>query len=50
MVNGMFTLSIQSQSQLFDADGNGQEFGVLCTSGVSINESTTDLISPSCFR
>jgi len=33
-----------SQAQLFDADGNGFEFGILCTAGVSIEVSTTDLI------
>ena len=27
-----------------DGDGNGQEFGIKCVAGVSINESTTDLI------
>ena len=33
-----------SQAQLFDADDNGFEFGVLCQSGLSKAESTTDLI------
>ena len=33
-----------SQAQLFDADDNGFEFGFLCTEGLSIEESTTDLI------
>jgi len=33
-----------SQSQLFDADGNGQEYGILCTSGIAVDESTTNLI------
>ena len=33
-----------SQAALFDADPNGFEFGVLCTSGLGTEESTTDLI------
>jgi hypothetical protein len=33
-----------SQAALFDADNNGFEFGLLCTSGLSTEESTTDLI------
>ena len=33
-----------SQAQLFDADSNGFEFGVLCESGLGKAESTTDLI------
>jgi hypothetical protein len=35
-----------SQSQLLDVDENGQEFGILCIAGISISESTTDLIVP----
>ena len=47
-VNGKWYAYIvdSSQSQLFDADGNGQEFGILCTSGLAIDESTTNLIVP----
>ena len=26
-----------SQSQLFDADGNGQDYGILCTSGIAVD-------------
>ena len=33
-----------SQAQLFDADGNGFEFGILCQSGLGTANSTTDLI------
>jgi len=33
-----------SQAQLFDADANGFEFGILCQSGLGKAESTTDLI------
>jgi len=47
-VNGKWYLYIvdNSQSVLFDADGNGQEFGIKCVAGISVNESTTDLIVP----
>jgi hypothetical protein len=33
-----------SQAQLFDADDNGFEFGILCENGLGKAESTTDLI------
>nr|AIF23996.1 PKD domain-containing protein [uncultured marine thaumarchaeote SAT1000_22_D06] len=47
-VNGKWYLYIvdNSQSVLMDGDGNGQEFGIKCVAGLSINESTTDLIVP----
>ena len=47
-VNGKWYAYIvdSSQSQLFDVDENGQEFGILCLSGTAIDESTTNLIEP----
>lgn len=46
--NGKWYLYIvdSSQSQLLDADSKGQEFGILCTSGLAVDETTTNLIVP----
>ena len=45
-VNGKWYLYIvdNSASVLMDGDTTGMEFGLKCTSGIGINESTTDLI------
>jgi len=45
-VNGKWYLYVvdSSISQLLDADGKGMEYGVLCTEGLGISESTSDII------
>ena len=46
--NGKWYLYIvdSSQSQLADGATNGMEFGILCLSGLAVDESTTNLIVP----
>jgi len=45
-VNGKWYLYVvdSSISQLMDADDNGMEYGILCTEGLGINKSASDLI------